>query len=442
VHGADGSTETRQRTVYQTHFGPLIASEQLPWTRTHAYAIRDAVIDNAAATATYMALSKAGSVADVEAAISLQGVFWTNTIAADRNGTAFYADISGTPYVDEELLEGCGVSVEGIPSYIVVLDGSDPQCEWKSDPRSHVAGTMPAELMPRIRREDYVTNSNDSYWLANPAAPLEGYSPIIGPEKTERTLRTRAGLTLVREQLEKDGRLSPAEIQQMLYSHRNYAAELLLDDVLKVCDDTVDIAAACNALRRWDRTANIDSRGVPVWIEFWNLASGIKDLYAIPFDAEHPVDTPRGIAVDKAKVATAVRKALADAQSVLRDAAIPLDAPWGEIQFARRNGDKIPIPGAPGSSGMFSYIISRLSKDEGYTPIIAGNSYIQVISWDKDGKLQAQGMLAYSQSPEPKSPHYADLTMLYSGGKWIDFPFTEDEILADPNLTTLHLSGN
>jgi hypothetical protein len=32
--------------------------------------------------------------------------------------------------------------------------------------------------------------------------------------------------------------------------------------------------------------------------------------------------------------------------------------------------------------------------------------------------------------------------MLYSGGKWIDFPFTEDEILADPNLTTLHLSGN
>jgi acyl-homoserine-lactone acylase len=146
--------------------------------------------------------------------------------------------------------------------------------------------------------------------------------------------------------------------------------------------------------------------------------------------------------VDKAEVATAVRKALADAQTVLRDAAIPLDAPWGEIQFARRNGDKIPIPGAPGSSGMFSYIISRLSKDEGYTPIIAGNSYIQVISWDKDGKLQAQGMLAYSQSPEPESPHYADLTMLYSGGKWIDFPFTEDEILADPNLTTLHLSGN
>ena len=118
---------------------------------------------------------------------------------------------------------------DGVPAYVVILDGSEPECEWKNDPRSKVPGTLPAELMPRITRDDYVTNSNDSYWLANPAAPLEGFSPIIGPERTERSLRTRAGLTLVREALEKDGKLSPAGIQQMLYSHRNYGAELLLD---------------------------------------------------------------------------------------------------------------------------------------------------------------------------------------------------------------------
>ena len=391
-----------------------------------------------------MALNKARSVDDIEAAISLQGVYWTNTIAADRDGNAFYADISGTPNVDESLLDRCGVSIEGIPSYVVVLDGSEPNCEWTNDARSKVPGTLPAELMPRIKRDDYVTNSNDSYWLANPAAPLQGFSPIIGEERTERSLRTRAGLTLVREQLDKDGKLAPAEIQQMLYSHRNYGGELLLDDVLEVCagNDAADIAQSCAALSKWDRTANVASVGVPVWIEFWKAVSDTDGLYSIPFDPADPVDTPRGIAMDKPEIRQAVRDALATAQTALLDAGIALDAPWGQVQYAQRNGDKIPIPGAPGSTGMFSYIISKLSKGEGYTPIIAGNSYIQVISWDEAGDLQSRGMLTYSQSPEPESPHYSDLTELYSRGEWIDFPFSEEEILADPNLKTLTLSGN
>jgi acyl-homoserine-lactone acylase len=255
-------------------------------------------------------------------------------------------------------------------------------------------------------------------------------------------LRTRAGLTLVREQLEADGKIGPADIERMLYSQRNYGAELLLDDILKVCQGADDIAPACTALKQWDRTANIDSRGVPVWIEFWKIASGIEGLYAVPFDADKPVDTPRGIALDKPEVAKAVRNALVKAQDVLSDAGIPPDAPWGQLQFTQRNGKDIPVPGAPGSSGSFSYIAAQLTKGKGYTPIIAGNSYIQVISWDADGALRSQGMLTYSQSPEPESPHYADLTELYSRGEWIDFPFTEPEILADPNLVSLTLSGD
>lgn len=444
VQNDDGSVSSRPHTIYTTHFGPLVVSDQLPWNATRAYAIRDAVIDNTASSATYTALSKARSVDDVEAAISLQGVFWTNTIAADRDGNAYYADISGTPNLDEALLARCRVSAEGIPPYIVVLDGSEPACEWMNDPRSEVPGTLPAELMPRIKRDDYVTNSNDSYWLTNPEAPLEGFSPVIGVERTERSLRTRAGLTLVREQLQKDGKISTAEIQEMLYSHRNFAAELLLDDVLEVCaDDTAaDVAPACGTLSTWDRTANVDSIGVPVWIEFWKAVRATEGLFRIPFDPADPIDTPRGIAIEKPQIWQAVRNALASAQQQLLDAGIPLDARWGQLQYAQRNGDRIPVPGAPGTSGMFSYIVSTLSKNEGYTPIVAGNSYIQVISWDEAGDLHSQGMLTYSQSPEPESPHYADLTELYSRGEWIDLPFSEADILGDPNLRVLKLRGN
>ena len=106
-----------------------------------------------------------------------------------------------------------------------MLDGARSECEWKSDRRSRVAGTLPAEEMPRIRRDDYVTNSNDSYWLANPASPLEGFSPIIGPERTGRTVRTRAGLVFVREQLENGEKLTAEDMRNLLYSHRNYGAD-------------------------------------------------------------------------------------------------------------------------------------------------------------------------------------------------------------------------
>jgi len=445
-----GSTDITAQTIYMTHFGPIVMSKALPWTDQVAYAIRDANVSNTRNIASYDALNVAESVDDIEAAISMQGVPWTNTIAADRHGTAFYADISVTPNVDAELLDRCRVSVEHMPPRIVVLDGTRAECEWKIDERSAVAGALPAEEMPRIKRQDYVTNSNDSYWLANPEAPLEGYSPIIGPERTARTLRTRAGLNFLQEKLAQDGKLGPDDLQEIIYSQRNYGAELLLDDVLAICDMTaepvdvdgvaVNIAPACAALAGWDRRQGNDSRGAQVWTEFWRTARKIPNIYAVPFDVNDPVHTPSGIARDDDAVAGAVRVALATAQNTLESAGIALDARWGDVQFAERHGDRIPIPGGQGWAGMFGMIMANLEKDKGYTPIIHGNSFIQVISWDKDGKLDPRGMLTYSQSQEPESPHYADLTQLYSEGKWIRFPFSEEDIEADPKLVVLELS--
>jgi acyl-homoserine-lactone acylase len=445
----DGNIGTEQQSIYLTHYGAVVMSKALPWNAEVAYAIRDANVSNTRNTATYDALNKAESIDDIEAAISMQGVPWTNTIAADRHGTAFYADISVTPNVDAELLDRCRVSVKHLPARIVVLNGADPGCEWKTDPRSAVAGALPAEEMPRIRRQDYVTNSNDSYWLSNPDEPLEGYSPIIGSERTSRTLRTRAGLNFVQQKLTEEKKLGPQDLQSIIYSQRNYAAEILLDDVLELCDgnsepvaikgEDIDITPACAALAAWDRHQGNNSRGAQVWTEFWRSAQKIPDVYAVPFDVDDPVHTPSGIAIDNDEVAAAVREALANAQVTLETAGIALDARWGDVQFAERNGHRIEIPGGQGWAGMFGMIVADLQKDKGYTPIKHGNSFIQVISWDEHGNLDPRGMLTYSQSQEPESVHYDDLTRLYSDGQWIRFPFSEADIQADPELSVLEL---
>lgn len=442
-------TGTREETIYMSHFGPLLVSDQLPWTNEKAYAMRDAILDNNAAASTYEALQVARSVDDVEAAISKQGIFFVNTIAADRNGSALYADISATPAVDENLLSTCRKSVPRVPAFIVVLDGASSNCEWRDDPRSSVAGNLAAEEMPRLKSTRYVTNSNDSYWLANPDEPLEGYLSTIGPERSTRSLRTRAGLVFVDEQIHSHGKLSPEDVQQLLYNHRHFGAELLLDDVLEICrgntvvsiDGTdTDIARSCEVLRNWDRTVNVRSRGTHVWSEFWESARRIDGVFAVPFDVEDPVNTPSGIAIDRPEIRAALRESLAKAQIRLQQAGIALDARWGDAQFAERNGERIAVPGAPGQHGAFSYIVSRLTDGKGYSPIIAGNSYIQVVSWDANGNLDARGMLTYSQSPEADSPHYSDLTRLYSRGEWIKLPFTDEQIATDPNLVTLTLT--
>ena len=446
---AEGQITTTEHTVYFTHFGPVVESEQLPWTTSIAYAVRDANLANLRTAPTYDALNKARNIDEVEAAISLQGVAWTNTIAADRHGTAFYADISVTPNVDAELLERCQLKPDNIPARAVVLKGNTPECEWYEDSRSAIPGVLPAQEMPRLRRDDYVANSNNSYWLSNPQQPLEGYSPIIGSERTARSLRTRAGLVFLEELLADGGKISSRDMQALIYTQRNYGAEILLDDLLTICtpanspvtidDVAVDIGPACGVLSKWDRRNTVTSRGGHVWREFWRTARKIDGVYAVGFDVADPVHTPRGLAVQNEDVRLALLQSLASAQQRLTQANIALDAAIGDIQFTERNGQHIPIPGGEGWAGMWSMIIARLEQDKGYSPIIHGNSYMQVISWDKAGQLQAKAILTYAQSPEADSAHNADMTDLYATSQWVDLPFTDQEISADPNYSLLQL---
>ena len=85
--------------------------------------------------------------------------------------------------------------------------------------------------MPSLTRSDYVTNSNDSYWLSNPKQPLEGYARIIGDERTARSLRTRIGLLMTQARVDGTDGLGPKgftrqDMQNMVFSDRQYGGEL------------------------------------------------------------------------------------------------------------------------------------------------------------------------------------------------------------------------
>ena len=419
------------RTVYLTHLGPVVAGPNTPWDDQHVYVMRDVNYENYRTGDQYAAMQRATDVTQLRQALAdHQGAAFVNTIAADKAGGALYADMSAIPNVSVELISRCAVD-QSAGARITTLNGSDPSCDWQVDASAAAPGLMPPSQQPSLITTTYAGNSNDSYWLSNPAMRLEGYSPIIGDENAQRTLRTRSGLKFVEEVVAAGEKFDQATVENLLFSHRHYGAELFLDEVLEVCADDTSLAEACAVLAYWDRQQTIESRGAHVFNEFFSETKQLSAYYAVPFDNADPVHTPRGLTIDDAATREAILAALHVAVDRITGAGIALDARWGDVQFEIRNGEKIGIPGGDGRAGMFSVISARFDGGNGgYTPIVTGNSYIQSVTWNEDGSPNARAILTYSQSPEPDSPFYADQTKIYSQSEWIDMPFTDEQIAA------------
>jgi acyl-homoserine-lactone acylase len=390
-------------------------------------------------------MGRARSVGELRAALDRrQFLPWVNVIAADRDGRALYADHSVVPRVTADLAAACipaPFQAQYARSGQAVLDGSRSACELGRDPDAAVPGILGPANLPTLVRGDYVTNSNDSYWLANPAAPLEGYPRIIGNERTPRSLRTRLGVHQVRQRIAgTDGlpgtRFTPANLWAVTLGNRAYGGELVRDDLVRVCtahpvatasDGTpVDLTGACAALRGWDLRVNLDSRGSHVFTEFAR-ARGLR--FADPFDPDRPLTTPSRLAVDD----PAVRTALADAVQLL--GGIPLDARLGDIQTEPRGAERIPIHGGWPDAGVFNMTINMVEPGVGYRKVQHGTSFLMAVELGRKGPSGRQ-ILTYSQSANPNSPWYADQTRLYSGKGWDTIKFTEKQLRADPNLVT------
>ena len=442
------------------------------WDAARAYSIRDANAANQRSLDHFFDIDRAQSTAEVKQILqSRVAIPWVNTIAADSTGHALYADISVVPNVPNTLAATCNTVPVGAAVYqllgLPVLDGSRTSCEWVVDPAAPQPGIIPSSQLPVVDRTDYAMNSNDSYWLPNHLVRLEGFARIIGCERCERSLRQRLGYRQVIDRLSGlflDGFQKPdgmpdtdvtlEKLQAMLYGNstypalgnRNLTAELVRDDLVALCrtptpsgvasDDgaTIDLTQACNVLEAWDLRHNLNSVGAHLFQEFWQRVN-LDTVWQTPFDADDPVNTPRGLNVGDPQV----KQALVDAVDRLQTLNLPLDAPLGSVQYVVRNGQHIPIHGGPGGIGVFNAINNSLSgtPGRGYD-VPHGSSYIQTVTWDANGPKAAM-MLTYSQSTNPASPHYKDLTGFYSQKGWVTVPYREADILADPNLETMHL---
>lgn len=456
----DETIEDRVEEIYMSHYGPIIDLALVnagfggwPTGNNTVVAIRDANIANTRALNQFQAMGQADCIAELEDALKIIGLPWVNTIAADRNGTGYYADISTVPNVSAQKLDDCADSIIAVAltqSRFFTLNGSRSECEWGTDPDGP-EGLLGFDNLPKLATGPgvpYVANSNDSYWLSNPNNLLEGFSPLIGSEGIPQSLRTRQAFVQAEQRIAATDGLDEAPgftvewVQEMLYGNRNIAEELTREDVLAICkgvadwspysSNPVEADTACDILESWDGRFDTDSVGSTIWNELWRRVDDLgSDLWAVPFDPADPVNTPNTLNDEDDAVVEAVKAALGAGVDFMLAGGIPLDRPWGQVQFRPVGEDQqIPIHGGSGRF-MFSVISANFVDQVGYADIPTGNSYIQTVTWDESQCPDAYAVLTYSQSTDPASPHYADLTQVYSDESWNDMPFCEADVEAD-----------
>ncbi len=451
-------------TFYTTRWGPVVdvGEAGYHWTATTAYAMDDSMFDDAFRAANqYLRMGQATSVEDlfrVEAKYLAIPTF--NTIAADDTGHAYYADLGNTPNVPDSLIKAC--MPQGAPRLVfsvagvVTLDGSRAACAWKTDPGTPVPGIFNASHMPHTIRTDYVENSNDSYWLANPSAPFPAYSPIVGDINVTQGLRTRLGNQMIAQRIAgTDGFGAPKftlqSLQEMWESNQSMLAQLTLASLVSACRTTptakatdgklVTLTAACNALAGYDKTGNLDAQGGWLFSEWAANAPSPtgSELWSNPFDPAHPLTTPSVLNTSNPKILTA----LADAVENLEAHHIPLDASYGQVQHVTRNGLTIPIPGC--DTGCFNAIYA--SDGQGgpleafpYGQVHDGSSLVMTTELTPSGPI-AQGILTYSQATDPTSPWYSNMTKLYSEKKWVPLAYTAAQLHAEHGLRKVVLNA-
>jgi acyl-homoserine-lactone acylase len=399
----------------------------------------------------------------IDAHATWQGIPWVNTIAASADGRIWYADTSATPNLSPEAIAAWEQAIVDDPitklaadNRVVLLDGSDPLFEWVDAPDARDPGVVPFSAMPQQERTDYLMNANDPYWVANPAEPLTGFSPLHGRSESPLSPRTRGNIT----QLEvdtgdagDDGLFTSDELRGSALGNRVFTAEALLDEVLEVCRSAdAALAPSCDVLAAWDRRVDLDSVGAALWREVIESFSGADlvgagALWATPFDPADPLGTPSGLSPT-----ADIPGRLTAAADRLRAAGYDIDTPLGDIQFADRGGERIPVHGGSGAEGVSNVVGfgtntttseegvprgtvvegSRNLTDLGY-PLANGTSFVYQLEFTPEGPVAA-GFVTYGHTGDPTSPFFSDDTRRFAAKDWRPFRFTDDDIAADAEL--------
>lgn len=405
----NGSLGRKTFTVYRTHRGPIVASENGKW-------IAEALMYRPvpALEQSYLR-TKATDFTSFRKVAELQANSSNNTIFADSKGEIAYMHPQFIPRRDDRF------------DYTKPVDGSNPATDW------HGLLTLDEEphlLDPPI---GWIFNSNDwPYSAAGPDSPRRQAFPRYMDTAGENARGVHATMLLTgRHDFTLQGLLALAFDPNLPFFGTLIPTLTQAYDRMPATDPLkAKLAEPIDALRTWDDRWSATSVPTSLAI-FW--ATALTHATSNPRLATLIATTPQqklgslGVAVDRLTTDFGTWQ-----------------TPWGAInRFQRRSDDvkprfddaapSIPVPFVAGTWGSLAAFYAAPGTNTKKWYGASGNSFVAVVEFGD--RVRAVAVTAGGESGHPDSPHFDDQAQRYSTGDLRAVYFYPDELNAHTTRT-------
>ncbi len=405
---------TREVTVYRTHHGPIVRSEDGRWVSVR---LMERPVE---ALSQSFLRTKARNLKAFRKALALDANSSNNTLYADADGNIAYFHPQFVPQRDDHF------------DWRKPVDGRDPRTEWRG---VHGLEGSPSVVNPP---NGWLQNTtNWPYSVAGPYSPKRERFPRYMDTAGENTRGLHAQRVLEGRKDFTLERLIQAAYDSWLPAFAELVPPLVRAyDALPATDPLREkLAGPIEALRGWDHRWAADS--VPTTLavfwgqELWDRAKALPALKGLG-NAElmHFLATQTSPAQKLESLAVSTER-LAAGFGTWR-------TPWGEVnRFQRLTGDlvqpfsdagpSLPVPFTSGNWGSLASFGARTYPGTRRMYGTSGNSFVAVVEFGRDG-VKARAVSAGGENGDPRSKHFADQAAHYAAGELREVYFSPSQL--------------
>lgn len=405
VRYRDGDTlATATRKFATTPLGPVVHR-----TADKLYVVRAGPDGEYRAGAQFLAMMRAKSLAEWKRALAMRARATSNLTYADRAGNILTIWMAAIPRLPHP---------SGRDSVPIPARGSADI--WTR--------LITLDSLPQVQNPPggYVHNENDAPHFANLRALLDTASYPDNVERGELRLRSQHALQLIAN----TRKFSLEDVVRRKHSMRMLLADRVKADLLAavkssaIASDTAMLSAT-SVLRAWDNTVAPDSRGGVLFETWWRrYQSQARDTaFAVKWSWKELTTSPRGLGQPD-KAVQALQWAVQETAKKFG----AVDVKWGDVHRVRRGNVDVPVGGCSGALGCFR-VLTYEDQPDGKRAANSGDGWVLAVEFGARAP-RAYSILAYGQSTDPASPHYADQAAMFARGEFKPVWFTAKDVMA------------
>jgi len=363
---------TFHEPIYWSAHGPVFKTEK------GAFAVRWAGMDEMRTLEEMIALNKARTQADFEAALAMMAMPSINYVYADKAGNIAHYYNAMMPMRPE------GTDWSGL------VPGDRSDLIWRG---YHAFDDIPKTVNPP---SGTVFNANNTPYVATDrdGSVRQGdFSRTMGIETqmTNRALRLRDLLSASEQVYDHTFQMIKYDNAYSFAGEEKSIAFQVWHEVTGLEFEDAELSEARDFLFGWGLETDLSSD---------HAALGV--LTVTPFIMADMRGEPR----------PDPRQVFREAVHRLKGAFRRLDVPWGQVNRLVRGSESWPLSGGP---DVLRAVYAEWNEDAGHLEATAGDSYIMFVDWAADGTQRVRTVHNFgSATLDATSPHYADQAPLFA----------------------------